>query len=74
MTYKNIIVTGSNRGIGLEMVKQLLALNPAPKNVIATTRSESSELSGLKSANSNLHVLNYDATNYDSYPEFVNKV
>ena len=74
MNFKNIIVTGANRGIGLEFVRQLLKQNPAPKNLIATTRKSSDELNNLKSGHTNLHVLNYDATNYDSYDAFVKQV
>ena len=34
---KNILVTGANRGIGLEFVKQLLKFSP--QNIIATARN-----------------------------------
>ena len=74
MAYRNVLITGANRGIGLEFVRQLISLNPAPKNVIATTRAASNELNELKSKHGNLHVLTYDATNYDSYPRFVEEV
>ncbi|KAH7640446.1 hypothetical protein DERF_000009 [Dermatophagoides farinae] len=74
MTFKNVIVTGANRGIGLEFVRQLLKQNNSPKNLIATTRKQSPELDSLKSAHNNLHVLTYDATNYDSYGDFVKQV
>lgn len=74
MTFSNIVVTGANRGIGYEFVAHLLAQTPAPKNVIATTRQPSEELNKLKSTNSNLHILTYDATNYNSYPDFVDQV
>lgn len=74
MTFSNIVVTGANRGIGYEFVAHLLAQTPAPKNVIATTRQPSEELNKLKSTNSNLHIVTYDATNYESYPEFVDQV
>lgn len=74
MSFQNVIVTGANRGIGLEFVKQFLKLPNAPKNLIATTRKSASELDQLKLAHKNLHVLNYDATNYASYDEFGNQV
>lgn len=74
MSFKNIIVTGANRGIGLEFVRQLLKQSNSPKNLIATTRKQSPELDSLKSTHNNLHILNYDATNYDSYDDFVKQV
>lgn len=74
MSFSNIVVTGANRGIGYQYVTYLLAQSPAPKNVIATTRKPSEELNKLKSANSNLHIVTYDATNYKSYPDFVEQV
>ena len=74
MPFQNVLVTGANRGIGLEFVKQLLAQNPLPKHLIATIRKDSEELNDLKASHDNLHVLSYDATNYDSYDHFVNQV
>ena len=72
MTFQNILITGANRGIGLELARQFLALKP--KNLIATTRLPSVVLDQLKSANANLHVLPYDATDFDSYASFVAQV
>lgn len=74
MSYRNILVTGANRGIGLEFIRQLLSLNPAPKNVIATTRSNSDDLNKLKSAHSNLHVLVLDLIKYDQFENFTGQV
>ena len=75
MSLKSIIVTGANRGLGLELVRQLLALSPAPKYVIATTRQTvNEELDKLKSNNPSLHVLQFNANDYSKYDEFVAQI
>ena len=74
MSYQNIIVTGANRGLGFEFIKQLLASNPTHKNVIATTRSPSDQLNQLVSANPNLHVIIFDVIDYSSHQNFVEQV
>lgn len=35
---KTVLITGTNRGIGLGLVKTLISGNTAPKHVIATCR------------------------------------
>ena len=41
---KSVFITGCNRGIGLELVKQFLKLETPPKNLFATCRKVSDEL------------------------------
>ena len=36
---KSVLITGCNRGIGLEFVKHFLKLEPPPTHVFATCRS-----------------------------------
>ena len=36
---KSVFITGANRGIGLEFVKQFLRLPNPPKAVVATSRN-----------------------------------
>lgn len=74
MTYQNALVTGAGRGIGLEFVRQLLGLKPAPMNVIAAFYEPTKELSELQGKHTNLHSLKYDATDYDSLDEFTRQV
>ena len=38
----SVLITGANRGIGLEFVKQFTSRNPKPSTIIATTRSAGS--------------------------------
>ena len=72
---QSVLITGANRGIGLEFVRQLLNLTPAPQ-VIATVRdpSKATELQKFAAAHPNLHVLNVEVTDYDSFPSFVEQV
>jgi len=67
----SILITGANRGIGLELVKCLLASNPQPHHVIATSRSlggeGSKELEELAMKESCLTVLKLDVTNISKF-------
>jgi NAD(P)-dependent dehydrogenase (short-subunit alcohol dehydrogenase family) len=75
MSLTSILITGANRGIGLEFVRQLLSLSPQPKYIIATSRqSTNEELDKLKATNDSLHVLKLDTKNYDEYQHFVSQV
>jgi len=60
-----ILITGSNRGIGLEFVKQYVKQN---WKVIATCRqpNEADELKSLEKLNENLRVLSADITQQES--------
>jgi len=76
MGLTSVLVTGANRGIGLEFVKQFLALANPPQHVFATCRQpdEAKELQSLASANNNLHVLELELKNYASYDDLVGQV
>jgi short-subunit dehydrogenase len=75
MSFESVVITGANRGIGLEFVKQLLSLSPQPKHIIATTRNKNSEqLQELAKNNISLHVLELDCKLYSSFDEFSSKV
>lgn len=75
MSLDNVLITGSNRGIGLELVRQLVTTTHT-KHVIATTRHTSNpELDQLKDKHRNrLHVLHLEVTDYQNFPEFVRQV
>ena len=51
---KSVVVTGANRGIGLELVKQLLN---SGYRVYATHRSEMGGLAGLSNQNLSIHQM-----------------
>ena len=61
INFEAVFITGCNRGIGFEFVKQFLKLPTPPKYLFATCRSLGSdrnlELKTLAEDNSNLHVL-----------------
>ncbi|XP_070809264.1 C-signal-like [Pituophis catenifer annectens] len=66
----SILVTGSNRGIGLGLVKRFLELPRPPKWVFATTLDlegeETKEVRELACKHPNLVVLQLDVTNLES--------
>jgi len=71
-----VLVTGANRGIGLEFVKQFLALANPPQHLFATCRQPSAakELKALEDTNANLHVFELDVKNYAGYGAIVNSL
>ncbi|KAM9607128.1 C-signal-like [Trichechus inunguis] len=65
-TPSSVLVTGANRGLGLELVRQLLALPQPPKPVFATCRNPSGpqaqSLRDLAEQEPNLRILRLDVT------------
>lgn len=67
------VITGANRGLGLEFVRQI-ASNP-DNTVIATSRTSDSDLSDVKAvASSNTQFLVCDTGNVDSIKSFASEV
>jgi len=68
-----VLVTGANRGIGLEFVQQLLNRND---RVIATCRDfvAAADLQNLKSENPELELLQLDATSDESIDQFASSL
>uniref|UniRef100_A0A1B6LM00 Short-chain dehydrogenase n=1 Tax=Graphocephala atropunctata TaxID=36148 RepID=A0A1B6LM00_9HEMI len=74
---RSLLITGANRGIGLELVKQFLSHPKAkPEILIATARkpAEAKELQELAAKDKSLHILPLDITKFDSFKEFSEKV
>ncbi|XP_066438729.1 C-signal-like isoform X2 [Eleutherodactylus coqui] len=66
----SVLVTGSNRGIGLELIKKFIAKSQPPKKIFAACRNpdgpRSEELRDLASKHSNIVLLPLDVTDTDS--------
>eukprot|EP00088_Acartia_fossae_P032797 TRINITY_DN3353_c0_g1_i3.p1 TRINITY_DN3353_c0_g1~~TRINITY_DN3353_c0_g1_i3.p1 ORF type:complete len:247 (+),score=50.04 TRINITY_DN3353_c0_g1_i3:49-789(+) len=69
-----VFITGCNRGIGLEIVKQMLNLATPPVSLFANYRQEPGELKELKDRHENLHLIDMDVTDYDAFPSVVKQV
>ena len=69
----SILITGTNRGIGLEFVKHYLKNN---EKVIATYRNKNSakDLLELKNTTSNLSLVELDVSNSNSINKFASKI
>ncbi|XP_052283213.1 C-factor-like isoform X2 [Dreissena polymorpha] len=65
---KIVLVTGANRGIGLEFVKQFLLLKSPPKYIFACCRQPDTaeELKGVAKGNPSVHVLKLDVCDQSS--------
>lgn len=76
MSPRSILITGCNRGIGLELVKQYLRLDPPPTHLLATYRDpeSSEELLQLAKDNAGLKALKFDVAKRDTFASFVKEV
>jgi len=76
MAPQSVFITGCNRGIGLELVRQFLLSPCPPKHLFATYRSEanSGDLLELAKANPNVHPTKMEVTDVSSYPTVVEQV
>ena len=74
--FKSIFITGCNRGIGLEFVKQFLSLPNPPECIFATCRSleRASELKSLSERSKNLHVMEMDVNDYERFSQVVSEL
>jgi len=70
MIFGSVLVTGSSRGLGLELVRQLA---PVSRLVVATCRNpdSSSALLSIADVSDNVVVKKLDVENVDSFPTFV---
>jgi NAD(P)-dependent dehydrogenase (short-subunit alcohol dehydrogenase family) len=67
------VISGANRGLGLEFVRQLA--QSSDNTILATTRSLSSDLKDLKGvASKSTHIFELDTGNEESILAFVGKI
>ncbi len=66
MSPRSVLITGCNRGIGLELVRQWLKVENPPQHIIATCRKpeEAKELSDIASGSSSVTIIPLDVKNY----------
>nr|XP_018908591.1 PREDICTED: uncharacterized protein LOC109038099 [Bemisia tabaci] len=73
----SVLITGANRGIGLEFVRQFLTNTSVRTHIIiATYRSQesSSALLELAKSTTRVYTLKFDVNQFDAYEKFVNDV
>ncbi|MCJ8314990.1 MAG: SDR family oxidoreductase [Saccharospirillaceae bacterium] len=68
---QTVLITGTNRGIGLELVKQFLA---KPYHVIATYRGKPSDILTELTQSENITLLELEVTSAESIKALVNKL
>ncbi|XP_078236506.1 C-signal isoform X2 [Pogona vitticeps] len=75
---RSILVTGSNRGIGLELVKQLVEMSDPPEHIFATCRDPDGPrgraLHDLADKHPSIHVVQLDTCKPSSIKAAVAKV
>ncbi|XP_053137155.1 C-factor-like [Hemicordylus capensis] len=73
---RSVLITGCSRGIGLGLVRGLLAASPSPEFVIATCRypEKAQELQHLCNQYSNIKLLQLDVVSESSIREVVKEV
>ncbi|CAL1274965.1 unnamed protein product [Larinioides sclopetarius] len=71
MRVSNVLITGANRGLGLEFVKQFIILPSPPNFVFATCRdpSKAEDLQHIAKSNPTVKVLQLDIKDEKSFPE-----
>ncbi|PWA19939.1 hypothetical protein CCH79_00016584, partial [Gambusia affinis] len=66
--WKSVLITGSSRGIGLQLVKELANSSNRPATIIATARNPaaSTALQELSKTHSGLHIVTFDVSSEES--------
>ena len=76
--FPSVLITGANRGLGLNILKHILKSPTVPQHIVATCRSLKAEnakqLQILAEKNSNLHVLEFDMADVFQEPRLLKLV
>lgn len=73
---RSVLITGANRGLGLQMVKDLVKNNERPHRVIATARkpADAKDLQDLAGSHSCVHIITLDVTSQASIDTAIQEV
>ncbi|XP_015606759.1 uncharacterized protein LOC107273264 isoform X2 [Cephus cinctus] len=73
---RSIFVTGSNRGLGLGLIKHLVQSSKPPEYIFATCRNpdKALELKEIAQKSGGVHIIKLDLTDIDSYKNVVKVV
>ncbi|XP_027232028.2 C-signal [Penaeus vannamei] len=76
MLSRSVLVTGSNRGLGLELVKQISASSTPPEIIIAACRDreKATSLQAVAAKHQNVHIVEIDVSDEASYKTFFEDV
>ncbi|XP_078083642.1 C-signal-like [Mustelus asterias] len=76
--FRSVLVTGSNRGLGLELLRQLAQAEPPPRYLFAGCRDPESpraqDLGNLAKRFSNIEVLKLDVDDFGSIQECADQI
>ncbi|XP_053205296.1 C-factor-like [Panonychus citri] len=74
--FRSILITGANRGLGLEFVKQFVNYEPKVETIIAVCRNpgNAQELTQVSSANENVTIIELDVRDYSKYDQSYEKI
>ncbi|KAB5571684.1 hypothetical protein PHYPO_G00227880 [Pangasianodon hypophthalmus] len=72
----SVLITGTSRGLGLQMVKHLVGISERPKKIIATARNPATaqELQQIAKSHAEVHIVPLDVVNDASIEAAVQKV
>ena len=76
MRVNSVLVTGANRGLGLEFIRQFLSSPTPPDILVATYRdpNASKDLLELAKNRPSLHAIQLDVTDSKAFPHLISRL